>query len=385
MNRIYLDHNATTRPDPAVREEILCCLDEVFGNPSSLHSFGQEASRVVDRSRKLTARLIGASPDEIVFTSGGTESNNVAVCGIAEALRDRKRHIITSAIEHQALLNPCNHLKQCGFEVTYLPVDENGLLNPQEVARAVREDTALLSIMMANNDVGTIQPLAEVSGLARAKGVLVHTDAVQAVGKIPVDVTTLGVDLLSFTGHKLYGPKGIGALYVRRGTPLQPIIYGGHQERGLRPGTENVPAIAGFGKACELAAIRLDRYGQLIGGLRDRFERAILEHIDGARINGHPTLRLSNTSNVSFGGVDGEMLAINLDLLGVAVSTGAACSSADREPSHVLSAMGRTPEEALTSVRFSFGLENTTDEVDQVVDLLGQTVGRLRIEQTGTS
>jgi len=385
MNRIYLDHNATTRPDPAVREEILCCLDEVFGNPSSLHSFGQEASRVVDRSRKRTARLIGASPDEIVFTSGGTESNNVAVCGIAEALRDRKRHIITSAIEHQALLNPCNHLKQCGFEVTYLPVDENGLLNPQEVARAVREDTALLSIMMANNDVGTIQPLAEVSGLARAKGVLVHTDAVQAVGKIPVDVTTLGVDLLSFTGHKLYGPKGIGALYVRRGTPLQPIIYGGHQERGLRPGTENVPAIAGFGKACELAAIRLDRYGQLIGGLRDRFERAILEHIDGARINGHPTLRLSNTSNVSFGGVDGEMLAINLDLLGVAVSTGAACSSADREPSHVLSAMGRTPEEALTSVRFSFGLENTTDEVDQVVDLLGQTVGRLRIEQTGTS
>ncbi len=309
----------------------------------------------------------------------------MAVCGIAEALRDRKRHIITSAIEHQALLNPCNHLKQCGFEVTYLPVDENGLLNPQEVARAVREDTALLSIMMANNDVGTIQPLAEVSGLARAKGVLVHTDAVQAVGKIPVDVTTLGVDLLSFTGHKLYGPKGIGALYVRRGTPLQPIIYGGHQERGLRPGTENVPAIAGFGKACELAAIRLDRYGQLIGGLRDRFERAILEHIDGARINGHPTLRLSNTSNVSFGGVDGEMLAINLDLLGVAVSTGAACSSADREPSHVLSAMGRTPEEALTSVRFSFGLENTTDEVDQVVDLLGQTVGRLRIEQTGTS
>ena len=385
MNRIYLDHNATTRPDPAVQEEMLSCLDEVFGNPSSLHSFGQQARSVVDLARNRTARLIGAAPDEIIFTSGGTESNNLAMCGIAEALGDCKRHIITSSIEHRALLNPCAYLERRGFEITYLSVDANGLLDPQEFARAVREDTALVSVMLANNEVGTIQPLADISAMARARGVLVHSDAVQAVGKIPVNVETLGVDLLSFSSHKLYGPKGIGALYVRRGTPLQPTISGGHQERRLRPGTENVPAIAGFGKACELAAIRLDRYEQSIRSLRDRFEQAVLEQIDGATINGHPTLCLANTSNMSFRGIDGEMLAINLDLLGVAVSTGAACTSADREPSHVLSAMGRTPEEALTSVRFSFGRENTADEVDQVVDFLRETVSRLRMEKAGTS
>ena len=239
--------------------------------------------------------------------------------------------------------------------------------------------------MLSNNDVGTIQPLAEVSKIAKARGILVHTDAVQAVGKIPVNVEALSVDLLSFSGHKIYGPKGIGALYVRRGTPLQPILYGGHQERFLRPGTENVPAIAGFGKACELAGLRLSHHDQLIRSLRDRFERSVLERIHGVRINGRPALRLSNTSNVSFAGIDGEMLAINLDLVGIAVSTGAACSSADKEPSHVLLAMGRSAEEAMSSVRFSFGPENAPDDVDQVVELLCDTVDQLRSNKRGAA
>ncbi len=378
MKRIYLDHNATTRPDSAVREEMLSCLDNVFGNPSSLHFFGQEAQRVVDRARKRVAKLIGSAADEIIFTSGGTESNNQAVCGIAESLGDRKRHIVTTAIEHQALLNPCEYLQKRGFEVTYLPVDENGLVDAQDVSRALRDDTALVSVMLANNDVGTIQPLAEIARIAKARNVLVHTDAVQAVGKIAVDVKDPSVDMLSFSGHKLYGPKGIGALYVRRGTPLEPIIFGGHQERLLRAGTENVPAIAGFGKACELAATRQDHQDQMIRGFRDQFESSVLEQIPNVRVNGHPAFRLSNTSNLSFAGIEGEMLAINLDLVGIAVSTGAACSSADQEPSHVLLAMGRTAEEAMSSVRFSFGLENASDDVDHVVELLRDIVEQLR-------
>ncbi len=272
MRRIYLDHNATTRPDSAVREEMLSCLNDVFGNPSSVHSFGQEARRILDRARKRVAKLIGATADEILFTRGGTESNNHAVCGMAESLGDRKRHIVTTAIEHQALLHPCNHLERRGFEITYLHVDENGLVDAQDVSRALRDDTALASVMLANNDVGSIQPLAEISRIAKARGVLVHTDAVQAVGKIPVNVKDLSVDLLSFSGHKIYGPKGIGALCVRRGTPLGPILYGGHQERLLRAGTENVPAIAGFGKACELPAMRLDHPDQPIRSLRDHLK-----------------------------------------------------------------------------------------------------------------
>ena len=384
MNRIYLDHNATTRPDPAVREEMFACLDNAFGNPSSLHAFGQEARRIVDRSRNRAAKLISAAPDEIIFTSGGTESNNQALYGIAESLGKNKRHIITTAIEHHALLHPCAYLERRGFEVTSLPVDENGLVDPQDLIRALREDTTLVSVMLANNEVGTIQPLTEIAAIAEDRGVLTHTDAAQAVGKIPVNVEELGIDLLSFSGHKFYGPKGIGALYVRRGTPLQPILYGGHQERVLRAGTENVPAIAGLGKACELAEIRLDRYDKLIRSLRDRFEYAVLKQIDGAHINGHPTLRISNTSNIGFEGTDGEMLAINLDLAGVAVSTGAACSSADREPSHVLLAMGRTPEEALASVRFSFGMENASDDVDKIVDLLRDTLESLRLNKAIT-
>jgi len=380
MRRIYLDHNATTRPDPTVLEEMLPCFGETFGNASSLHSFGQDARRVLDRSRNRAARLIGASPDEIIFTCGGTESNNQVLFGIAAALGHKKRHIITTAIEHQAVLHPCNVLEQRGFEVTYLPVDGDGLLDPRDVSRALRDDTALVSVMLANNDVGTIQPLAEVASVAKEYGALVHTDAVQAVGKIPVNVDLLGVDFLSLSAHKLYGPKGIGALYVRRGTSLEPILYGGHQERRLRAGTENVPAIAGLGKACELAAARLDQQQQLIRSLRDRFEDAVLEQIEGVRLNGHPTLRIPNTSNISFAGVDSEMLAINLDLVGVAVSTGAACSSGDHEPSHVLLAMGRTPDEALSSVRFSFGMENTQEDVDQVVKLLREILDGLRMD-----
>jgi cysteine desulfurase len=385
MRRIYLDHNSTTRPDPAVVEEMLPCFGDTFGNASSLHSFGQDARRVVDRSRNRVARLIGASPDEVFFTCGGTESNNQVLFGIMAALGDKKLHVITTAIEHQAVLHPCSVLEQRGFEVSYLPVDGDGLLDPREVSRALRDDTALVSVMLANNDVGTIQPLAEVVALAKERGVLVHTDAVQAVGKIPVDVNLLNVDLLSFSGHKFYGPKGVGALYVRKGTPLQPLLYGGHQERRLRAGTENVPAIAGFGKACELAEARLDQQGQLIRSLRDRFETTVLEQIDGVRINGHRMLRIPNTSNIGFAGAESEMLAINLDLVGVAVSTGAACSSGDQDPSHVLLAMGRTSDEALSSVRFSFGMENTQEDVDQVVDLLRQALDGLRVAYAATS
>ncbi len=378
MNLIYLDHNATTPLDPVVREEMAACLNGAFGNPSSIHIFGQQARRVIDRARARVARLIGAQPEEIIFTSGGTEANNLAILGAVAALQHPRPHVVTTAIEHQAILNPCRRIEQTGGALTLLPVDEQGLVNPASVSSSLRDDTVIASIMLANNDIGTVQPVAALSAEIRARGVVLHSDAVQTVGKIPVDVNALGVDMLSFSGHKLHGPQGIGALYVRAGTKLSPLLFGGHQERELRPGTENVVAIAGFGKACELAAARLADDATRLQELRSWFEAAIVDRVCGAAVNGSKAPRLPNTSNISFDGLDGEMLTINLDLLGLAVSVGAACSTANHEPSHVLMAMGRTPAQARSSVRFSLGRDNSHEDVARAVDLVARAVKTMR-------
>ena len=378
MNSIYLDNNATTRLDPAVREEMTPWLGHRVGNPSSIHSFGQEARRAIERARTRVARLIGALPEEILFTSGGTEADNLAILGAREAASSSRMRVVTTAIEHQAVLNPCRYLGRTGCALTILPVGGQGLLSGGEAAAQLKEDAVLLSVMLANNDVGTIQPVEELSAPAREHGILLHTDAVQAAGKIRINVNHLGVDMLSFSAHKLHGPQGVGALFVRKGTRLSPRSYGGHQERGLRPGTENVAAIVGFGKACVLAEERLDADAARIDAMRSSFEAAIMKRIRGTSVNGLGTPRLPNTSNISFEGIDGEMLAINLDLLGLAVSTGAACSSFDGEPSHVLVAMGRSHVQARSSVRFSFGRDNSEEDLSRAVDLVDQAVTSMR-------
>lgn len=378
MRRIYLDHNATTAVHPAVLEEMLPYLREVFGNPSSIHWFGQEARRAVDRARQQVADLIGAEPNEIVFTSGGTEAINHAIRGAVDKEEGCSRHIITSSIEHQAVLSTCRYQEGRGFQVTCLVVDECGVVDPASAAAAITDDTVLITIMLANNEVGTIQPLQEIAETAKERGILVHTDAVQAVGKIPVNVQQLGVDLLSLSGHKIYGPKGIGALYIRRGVKVAPLIYGGHHERNRRAGTENVPGIVGFGKACEMAREELDQNAARVAALRDRLEKGILSQIPHVQLNGYPEYRLPNTLNVSFSFVEGESLLMNLDLMGIAVSAGSACTSGTSEPSHVLTAMGRSPEQANGSIRFSLGWGTTDEDVDDTVKALVEIVGKLR-------
>jgi len=372
---IYADYNATTPLDPEVRAAMNEALDVTFGNPSSIHSAGQAARRLVDRARVQVAGLIGAAADEIVFTSGGTESDNLAVLGVAEAATGHG--IVTSAVEHKAVLDPCKYLQAKGHAVTFLPVDRDGRVDIAALEAAVKTDVALVSLMLANNDTGAIQPVAEAARAAQAAGVLVHTDAVQAAGKLPIDVKELGVSLLSFSSHKIHGPKGAGALFVRRGVRLTPLVHGGRQERTLRPGTENVPAIVGFGKACELARARLDADARRVAELRDHFEKQILARVPGTRVNGG-NQRLPNTTNIAFPRLDGEAITINLDMLGMAVSTGAACSSADKTPSHVLVAMGQSAAEARSSVRFSFGRDTTDEEVDRASNLVVQAVKILR-------
>ena len=372
---IYADYNATTPLDPEVRAAMNEALDVTFGNPSSIHSAGQAARRLVDRARVQVAGLIGAAADEIVFTSGGTESDNLAVLGVAEAATGHG--IVTSAVEHKAVLDPCKYLQAKGHAVTFLPVDRDGRVDIAALEAAVKTDVALVSLMLANNDTGAIQPVAEAARAAQAAGVLVHTDAVQAAGKLPIDVKELGVSLLSFSSHKIHGPKGAGALFVRRGVRLSPLVHGGRQERTLRPGTENVPAIVGFGKACELARARLDADARRVAELRDHFEKQILARVPGTRVNGG-NQRLPNTTNIAFPRLDGEAITINLDMLGMAVSTGAACSSADKTPSHVLVAMGQSAAEARSSVRFSFGRDTTDEEVDRASNLVVQAVKILR-------
>jgi cysteine desulfurase len=378
VDEVYLDHAATTPVRTEVLEVLAEASSRVFGNASSIHSLGQAARRLLEESREEVAGLIGAEPSEVIFTSGGTESDNLAVAGTARALRDRGRHILTSAIEHHAVLNCCAALEEDGFETTYAPVDSECRVDPSAIEEAVRPDTILISVMAANNETGSIQPVADVGEIARHRGVAFHTDAVQAVGKIPVDVKELGVDMLSMSGHKIYGPKGVGALYVKRGTALRPLVYGGHHERSLRPGTENVPGIAAFAAALRLAAGELADSQVRLRSLKDRLWSGIEEKVPGVHRNGSGDRSLANILSISFEGVDGESLLLNLDLLGFAVSTGSACTSGATDPSHVLLAMGLPPRLGQASIRFSFGRDNTAEQVDRLLGVLPDIVTRLR-------
>ncbi|MGB7753314.1 MAG: cysteine desulfurase NifS [Candidatus Acidiferrales bacterium] len=376
--RIYLDYNATTPVDPAVLDAMLPFFAENFGNASSIHSPGQRARGAVDGARASVAGLLGAKSSEIVFTSGGTESDNLALFGVVAASQDSRKHIITTAIEHHAVLNAAQALENLGAEVTYIPVGREGTVDPDDIRRALKPETVLISVMHANNELGTIQPIEEIGRIATTADVLFHCDAVQAAGKLPLDVNRLGVDLLSISAHKIYGPKGVGALYVRSGTPLEPQFYGGHHERDRRPGTENVPGIVGLGKAAELARKNLQTDCARITTLRNRLEDALLAACGDARVNGNRAQRVSNTSNISFHAAGGEALVIALDLQGIACSTGAACSSGAVGPSHVLLAIGLSPDEARSSLRLSLGRTTTAEEIDQAIAAIPQSVERLR-------
>ncbi len=378
MQRIYFDHNATTPVDPEVLGAMLPFFSGVYGNASSIHSFGQQARAAVEQAREQVARLVGARAAEIVFTSGGTESDNLAILGIVRASRAERKHVITAAIEHHAVLNTCEALEAEGVEVTYLPVSGAGVVDPDAVRAALRPETVLISVMTANNEIGTIQPIEEVGLIAAEADVWFHTDAVQAAGKLPLDVARMGVDLLSLSGHKLYAPKGVGALYVRSGARIAPQSFGGHHQRGRRPGTENVPGILALGKAAELAVERMASEPARLAALRDRLEQAILSRVPATRVNGAGALRVPNTTNIVFSFIEGEALVIALDLKGLACSTGAACSSGAIEASHVLTAIGLEPHEAHASLRFSLGRTTTEEEVDRAIELLPGVVEHLR-------
>ena len=384
MQRIYFDNSATTAVDPRVLEAMVPYFTELYGNASSLHYYGQQSKKAVALARRKVASLVNADEPEIVFLSGGTEADNLAVIGTAEAHAAKGRHVVTSAIEHPAVLKACAELERRGWEVAYLPVSAGGVVDAADVRAAVRDDTVLVTIMHVNNEIGTIQPIAELGRIVaerRAAGqthLHLHTDAVQSVGKIPVDVRELGVDLLSIAGHKLHGPKGAGALFVRKGVRLSQRQFGGSQERGRRPGTEAVPLVVGLGAACEVARERLDERMRTVGALRDRLEAGIRERLEGVAFNGDPARRVPHIANVSFKDVAGEGLLISLDLKGVAVATGAACSSGSMEPSHVLVALGIDRDLIHGSLRFSLCETNTEAEVDAVLDLLPDVIGRLR-------
>lgn len=377
-NRIYLDNAATTRVTEPVAQAMLPFLTEVYGNPSSIHSFGREARRAVEAARTQVANAIGAQNNEIYFTAGGTEADNWAIRGAAHARKDKGRHIITSSIEHHASLHACESLEKEGFELTYLPVDEYGMISVGQLEAAIRPDTILITLIAANNEIGTIQPVEEIGKLARDKRILFHADAVQAVGKIPVNVDAWGVDMLSLSAHKFHGPKGVGALYIRSGTRINPLIVGGAQERAQRAGTENVACIVGLGVAIERATKALEHNNAVIAELRDRLEQKILDRVSDVKLNGHPTQRVSNITNLSFRYIEGESILLNLDMKGVAASTGSACASGSLDPSHVMLAIGLSHERAHGSVRFSFSEENTTDEVDRAVEIVKEAVERLR-------
>ncbi|MZP30984.1 cysteine desulfurase NifS [Heliobacterium undosum] len=377
MRRVYLDHSATTPVHPGVIEAMVDCMQNHFGNPSSVHSFGREAKKLLEEARANVAHLIGARPEEIIFTSGGTEADNLTIFGVARAMRKKGNHVITSATEHHAVLDACQALTKEGFEVTVLPVDETGMVRVEDVKAALKPETVLVTIMHANNEVGTINPIKEITQLVKAHGAIMHTDAVQTVGKIPVDVNDLGVDLMSLSSHKIYGPKGVGALYIRKGTKLFPLSHGGGQERKRRPGTENLPGIVGFGKAAEIMARELPEEMGRMGRLRQRLIEGLLA-IPEVQLNGHPTERIPINVNVSIKYIEGESLLLMLDMKGIAASSGSACTSGSLDPSHVLLAMGICHEVAHGSLRLTLGRDNTEEDIEYVLDVLPQIVERLR-------
>jgi cysteine desulfurase len=387
MNRVYLDHNATTGVEPEVLDAMLPYLSGEYGNAASIHTFGQKARAAVETAREQIAALVGARPQEIVFTSGGTEADNHAIFGVAQpflaALRDpdgvvAPKHIITTAIEHEAVLNTCQALEKQGVAVTYLPVDRQGVISAEAVRQTLCKETALITVMHANNELGTVQPLEEIGHIASDADVYFHADAVQSAGKVPIDVNAFRLDLLSLSGHKFYAPKGIGALYVRGGTRLRQLLYGGHHQRGYRPGTENVAGIVGMGKAAELARKVLAEDAARISSLRDRLEQGLLSRVPQAHANGARAPRTPNTTNIMFPGIEGEALVIALDLKALACSTGAACSSGAVEPSHVLTAIGLLPDEARASLRFSLGRHTTAADIDFALQIVPAAVEQLR-------
>ncbi len=377
MQHFYFDHNATTPIAQESLEAMSACLGQVYGNASSIHYFGQLAKQRLEAARRQVAALLGCDAKELAFTSGGTESDNLAILGVIRAAGGR-RHVITSAIEHPAVLGPCAQAEREGVEVTRVRVGADGVIDPGDIRRALRPETTLISIMHANNELGTLQPIAEIAAIAREAGVPLHVDGVQALGKVPVDVRELGVDLYSVSAHKIYAPKGVGVLYVRKGVRLAGVTFGGQHERGRRPGTENVPAIAGFGAAAELASVNLETENARIAGLRDQLEAAILEDVPNTRVNGSRERRTPNTTNIQFEGIDGEAMVIALDLRGFAVSTGSACSSGAITPSHVLTAIGLSSEQARSSIRFSLGASNTQEQVSALTDAIEGSVAHLR-------
>lgn len=377
-NRIYLDHAATTTVSKAVLDAMLPFFTECPGNASAVYATGREARKAVEEARKQAASAIGAEPREILFTGGGSESDNQAVKGTAFALREKGKHIITTAVEHPAVLNTCRWLEKQGFEVTYLMPDREGRIDPEHVRQAVRKDTVLISVMAANNEIGTIEPVAEIGQIAREKGIVFHIDAVQAVGAMPVDVNAWNADLLSLSAHKFNGPKGVGALYVRRGMRIDSLIHGGEQERGLRAGTENTAGIVGLGKAIEIAAATLEENAEKTRRLRDRLTEGIISSVPDAFLNGPKEGRLPNNCSVRFGGIDGEALLLRLDLAGIAGSAGSACTAGSQEISHVLKAVGLNDEEAKSSLRLTVGSENTEAEIDEAVDAVREIVADLR-------
>ncbi len=376
--RVYFDHSATTRVLPEVEEAMRPYFLSRWGNASSIHSFGREARAAIDNARKQVASLLNADPAEIIFTSGGTESDNLAIKGTAMFKSRTKGHIITTKIEHHAVSEPCEWLKRFGFDITYLPVSPDGLVDPGDVERAIKKDTVLVSVMMANNEIGTIQPFREIGAIARSKGVPFHTDAVQAIGKMPMDVKAGNIDLLSLSAHKFHGPKGVGALYAKKGTRIEPVIHGGGQEHGMRSSTENVPGIVGLGKAAEIAHRDREPTCARMKSLRDRMIRRVPELVPRAYVNGHKTVRLVNNAHFRFDFIEGEGLLLQLDMKGIAASTGSACSTGSLEPSHVLLALGLTHEQAHGSLRVTLGRENTEEEVDYLLEVLPGVVSKLR-------
>ncbi len=378
MKKIYLDHNATTPVDPRVLAEMQPYFSTVFGNPSSIHAFGREAKEALERARGRIAHLLGAREREVCFTGSGTEADNMAIKGVAHSNRKKGDHLITSQIEHHAVLASCGYLEKEGFRVTYLPVDGTGQVDPDDVRKAITDHTILITIMHANNEVGTIQPIAQIGRIAREHGVLFHTDAVQSAGKLPVDVDALNVDLLSLSGHKIYAPKGVGALYIRTGTKIAPLIHGGHHEHGRRAGTENLASLVGFGKAGEIAQAEHAEEAERLTELRDALHKKITDRIEKVSLNGHPTQRIASTLNLSFAAVEGESIILSLDLEGIAVASGSACTSGSLEASHVLKAMDIIPELTQSSLRFSLGRTSTLEDMETVAEVLPPIIERLR-------